>query len=210
MVLVTLILAACNKIYATQSGAMGSPASQFNSEIALAWFKLQLQLAKEAPGFSPPVASRAFAYAGVALYEAIVPGMPTHQSLAGQLNGLTTAPQHEANAGYHWPTVANSALASIVKRLYANAPPWEIAAITSLEEQYNRQFRARLCSRSRYFPKNFSRSLNKFFARDSKAAPCRSGPTTRCFFTMPQTQTPSSRHNTFSSVGISTRFLFCS
>jgi hypothetical protein len=35
--------------------------------------------------FAPPVASRAFAYAGITLYEAMVPGMPGYRSLEGQL-----------------------------------------------------------------------------------------------------------------------------
>jgi hypothetical protein len=43
--------------------------------------------------FSPPQASRAYAYAGVAAYEALVPSHDsTHQTLAGQLNGLEPVP----------------------------------------------------------------------------------------------------------------------
>src|SRR5918996_1211176 len=39
--------------------------------------------------FSPPQASRAYAYASVAAYEALRPGYPAYRTLAGQLNGLT-------------------------------------------------------------------------------------------------------------------------
>ena len=43
--------------------------------------------------FSPPQASRAYAYANVAAYEALVPSHDsTHQTLAGQLNGLAPLP----------------------------------------------------------------------------------------------------------------------
>ncbi|WP_211214092.1 vanadium-dependent haloperoxidase [Salisaeta longa] len=42
--------------------------------------------------FSPPQASRAFAYTSVAAYEALQHGDPAYQSLAGQLNGLTPVP----------------------------------------------------------------------------------------------------------------------
>jgi len=38
--------------------------------------------------FSPPVASRIYAYSSIAAYEALVPGHPELQSLAGQLNQL--------------------------------------------------------------------------------------------------------------------------
>jgi len=51
--------------------------------------QLALQLVRQTFGYSPPVAARAFGYIGVTLYEAVVPGMPDYQSLAGQLNGLT-------------------------------------------------------------------------------------------------------------------------
>jgi hypothetical protein len=94
-------------------------ASQFKSAVPLAWFKLQLKLVKESPGFSPPVASRAFGYSGVTLYEAVVPGIPAHQSLASQLNGLTRLPQCDSTNEHHWPAVANAVL-SLTKRLFAN------------------------------------------------------------------------------------------
>ncbi|MEL6944827.1 MAG: phosphatidic acid phosphatase, partial [Bacteroidota bacterium] len=43
--------------------------------------------------FSPPVASRIYAYSSIAAYEALQQGYPEYQSLAGQLNGLESLPQ---------------------------------------------------------------------------------------------------------------------
>ncbi len=105
------------------------------AEVAFAWFDLQLQLAQTTPGFSPPVVSRAFAYTGVTLYEALVPGAEQYQTLAGQLNGLTELPQPSPGVRYHWPTVANSALATITRFMYPNASAENKAAIDAL---YNR------------------------------------------------------------------------
>jgi hypothetical protein len=51
--------------------------------------------------FSPPQASRAYAYASVAAYEAIRPGYASHQTLAGQLNGLTEIPAPPADSEYY-------------------------------------------------------------------------------------------------------------
>jgi len=65
-----------------------SPAQLAAGQVAVDWLALQLKLTKETPGFSPPVAARAFGYAGVALYESVVGGMPSSRSLVGQLNGL--------------------------------------------------------------------------------------------------------------------------
>ena len=43
--------------------------------------------------FSPPLASRAHAYASIAAYEALVPAFPQYRSLAGQLNELLPVPE---------------------------------------------------------------------------------------------------------------------
>lgn len=43
--------------------------------------------------FSPPVASRIYAYVSIAGYEALRPGYPGYSSLGGQLNGLNAVPQ---------------------------------------------------------------------------------------------------------------------
>lgn len=50
--------------------------------------------------FSPPVASRIYAYASVASYEVIAQNNPQYISLAGQLNGLTEIPKAEGEISY--------------------------------------------------------------------------------------------------------------
>jgi hypothetical protein len=110
-------------------------ASAYTAEVPLRWFELALELVRTTPGFSPPVASRAFGYAGVALYEALVPGMPGRGSLAGQLNDLGRPPGPSDRA-YHWPTVANRALASILRSLFPTAVAESAAAIDELERRF--------------------------------------------------------------------------
>ena len=112
-------------------------AQDYSADVATTWFELQLKLVQETPGFTPPVASRAFGYSAVALYESIVPGMPEYQSLAGQLNALEALPQPEPNLFYDWPTVANSALATITRRLYPTATEENQSAINALEAGFN-------------------------------------------------------------------------
>jgi hypothetical protein len=46
--------------------------------------------------FSPPVASRIYAYSHLAAYEALLPAYPTYQSMAGQLRDFKPSPQPEA------------------------------------------------------------------------------------------------------------------
>ena len=63
--------------------------------------------------FSPPQASRVYAYASVAAYEAVAAGRPDYESLAGQLNGLEPAPQPEAGAEYSFPLAGLHALLTV-------------------------------------------------------------------------------------------------
>ena len=115
-----------------------------DAAVAITWFELYLRLIQETPGFSPPVASRALGYAGVTLYESVVPGMPDYQTLVGQLNGLTQLPQADRGQTYHWPTTANSALASITRNLFANATSANMGAIDALEEMIAAPYRAEI------------------------------------------------------------------
>jgi hypothetical protein len=110
-------------------------ASAYTAEVPLRWFDLALELVRTTPGFSPPVASRAFGYAGVALYEALTPGMPGRRSLAGQLNDLGRPPG-ASDPAYHWPTVANRALASILRSLFPTAVAESAAVIDELERRF--------------------------------------------------------------------------
>lgn len=55
--------------------------------------------------YSPPVASRTYAYVCIAGYEAALPGNPLYRSLAGQLHGLKPLPQPQQGKEYS-PTLA--------------------------------------------------------------------------------------------------------
>jgi hypothetical protein len=110
------------------------PASAYTAEVPAAWFEIALQLVRTTPGFSAPVAARAFGYAGVTLYEALAPGMPDRRSLAGQLNDLSAPPAPSGRA-HHWTTVANSALAVLLRLLFPTAPADGAAAIDDLERR---------------------------------------------------------------------------
>jgi hypothetical protein len=67
--------------------------------------------------FSPPVASRIYAYSSIAAYEALQPGFPEYQSLAGQLNGLEPAPQPQPGAEYCFPLAGVHAFLIVGKAL---------------------------------------------------------------------------------------------
>ena len=107
----------------------------YGAATAVRWYELSLTLVRETPGFTPPVASRAFGYMGVALYETVQPGLPGHRSLRGQLNELEIVPRVSWWAAYHWPSAANAALASLLRQLFPTASPANLSAIDALEEE---------------------------------------------------------------------------
>ncbi len=67
--------------------------------------------------FAPPISARIYAYSAIAGYEALVPGFPEYQSLAGQLNGLKPSPQPEAGKEYCFPLASANAMLTVGKQL---------------------------------------------------------------------------------------------
>ncbi len=94
------------------------------------WYKLMLELVRHTPTYSPPVASRAFAYVGVTAYEAVAGGSTNLRSLSGQLNGLEPAPQPAA-ADHDDAVVLNAALTEVIGRLFSNTGPTGQRAMAS-------------------------------------------------------------------------------
>jgi hypothetical protein len=92
-------------------------------EVLRMWYKVSLELARHTPTYSPPVASRTFAYLSVTAFEAAAGGAGGLNSLAGQLNGLQSLPLREAGEEYDEAAVMNAALETAVKSLYSNTGP---------------------------------------------------------------------------------------
>src|ERR1700752_3093408 len=67
--------------------------------------------------FSPPVASRIYAYMSIAGYEAAIPEDPKYRSFAGQLTGLEALPQPEKGAEYCYPLASVQAMLKVGRTL---------------------------------------------------------------------------------------------
>jgi hypothetical protein len=118
---------------ATPPAVAAPPASSYSAAVATDWFALDLQLAQQTPGMSPPVAARALGYLGLTLYESVVPGMPQNRSLSGQLNELESLPWAQPDEPLHWPTVANAAMAAMTRIMFPTASAENKARIDLLE-----------------------------------------------------------------------------
>ncbi|HEV7347451.1 vanadium-dependent haloperoxidase [Telluribacter sp.] len=145
-------------------------ADKYSSEVAEKWAALTLKLTRTTPGFSPPVASRALGYAGLTLYEAVVPGLPDYKSLAGQLNGLQALPAIEAGQTYNWALSANAAQAEILKNLYPTTSAANKVTLDSLKAalrtDYAVEEAAEVVERSEAFGKAIAAAIFEWSKRD--------------------------------------------
>jgi hypothetical protein len=108
----------------------------FSADTAVEWIQT-LYDRVQADAVNAPQASRLYGYAGVALYEAVVNGMPANRSLAGQLNGLTELPLPEPGRVYDWPTAAAASLRTVMSGLMS------ADSATAFQTLYDEQIAAR-------------------------------------------------------------------
>ena len=112
----------------------------YSSDVVVKWMDMQLQLMKTATGIPNVAFARHYAYSGIALYEAVVPGMPAYQSLSGQLQGLSGLPQTGPGFAYYWPGSANAALAYITRYMFATTSAANKVSIDSLENALTAEY----------------------------------------------------------------------
>lgn len=117
--------------------------TELSADVTYDWIDLQLELTKSTPGFTAPVAARAFGYTGLGLYESLRYGMQGYRSMAGQVSDFsaTVLPEAEATKAYNWGAVANTTMAALLRGLYPNATDANKAAITALEEEYATKYK---------------------------------------------------------------------
>jgi membrane-associated phospholipid phosphatase len=107
-------------------------AEDLSSDIAVEWMQLIYDRARE-DAISAPAASRLYGYAGVTLYESILPGMPNNFTLFGQVNGFPTVPYPAQEDGvFDWISVANGALSTVMTGLFEQYSEDSVQAFADL------------------------------------------------------------------------------
>ena len=115
------------------------PPDRFPSDVASVWFDHLYEVIRS-EATAPPPASRIYGISAVSLYEAMAPRSRGNRPLVGQLNALTWVPAPRPHKKYHWPAVANAALARTIRGLFPTLKPENAAAITALEHAFFAQF----------------------------------------------------------------------
>jgi len=91
--------------------------TEHDPKIANDWMMLTYELVRD-ENLNAPEASRVYAYTGIALYEAVSPGIPGSFSIGGQIEGLGMLPFPEPGLIMDYPAAANASLHTVVTGLF--------------------------------------------------------------------------------------------
>ncbi len=131
--------------FATQSNNSSARAlphtKQYPADVATAWFNLLANIAKTKP-YVPAPSLRIFAYSGLALYESVVPGMPSYQSMYKYLTGNSI--EFDKKKDYYWPACANAAIARISSLIMQNYAAPNLTQVQALENSLNSSYQSQV------------------------------------------------------------------
>ncbi|MDP9435749.1 MAG: hypothetical protein M3P93_11375, partial [Actinomycetota bacterium] len=110
------VLAVTNLPAAPAAAATSRLARHHGPGAAAAWLRTLYRVVA-AEALTPPAAARAYACCAVAMYEALLPSMPQHRSLAGQLNALEPVPGSGPGVALDPPAVLAAAVLATAQRV---------------------------------------------------------------------------------------------
>jgi hypothetical protein len=151
----------------------------FSSDALLRWMDFQLELYKaNVASVGGPSGMRLMAYTSIAAYESVVPGMPSYQSLSGQLTDMPAMPETLPGHAYYWPECLNAAMSYISKNLLppVTKTPEQIAVINNFEALLHNEFvnqgaNAQLLDRSAAFGRQVAEKIVQWSTTDRAAWP---------------------------------------
>ena len=115
--------------------------SYYSSDVLDKWMTMQLRLMRNSTGIANHAFSRHFAYAGVAAFESLRPGLHGQPlQWSDKWNSLTGLPVVNHSKKYYYPANVNAAMAAFNKAMFPNASAADKTAIDSLEAALNQEF----------------------------------------------------------------------
>ncbi len=93
--------------------------AQFDTDLlATRWYECATDCMEQYPSIADPIAARIYAYMGIALYQALVPGMPGSRSVEEIIPELRGLPYPDTIGNrYHWLLAANTAIAELLRQM---------------------------------------------------------------------------------------------
>ena len=115
--------------------------ANYPADVANAWMQLHIKLTRTTTGYNSVVSDRSFGYAGITLYESLVPAMPGAKDLLSQIGGSPVVPDKNRDQ-YFWPASLNAAMAMLTRDFFESTSDANKATIDSLEAAYNLTFQS--------------------------------------------------------------------
>jgi hypothetical protein len=149
----------------------GTPAVELEPQVLVDWIQL-LYDRVEAEAVSAPGAARLYAYAGIAGYESVRPGIADAFSMSGQLNAMPEMPYPDPELEYDWIASANGAMSTVIAGLFPDSPD-TLKAVSMLRERQikSRQSKveADVLERSTAFGDSIGAAIMEWVAMDNFA-----------------------------------------
>lgn len=121
--------------------AKQSKAKHESADVVLGWYRYVANLQRPiAPQPSPLVMTRIFGYIGVALYEAVRPGIKHGETLSNLLYQMPQMPAANTDKPYLWGASANAALARLFSQFLPGLTDADKASIAAREQTYRNGF----------------------------------------------------------------------
>ena len=117
--------------------------------------------------FSPPVASRIYGYATLAGYEAMIPGQPQYESVAGKLRKFTAAPRPEPGQEYCFPLASTKAFLTVGRALTFSADMFDEYEKTFFEQYHEMGIPDEVFERSVAYGETVAKHVLEFAGKDS-------------------------------------------
>ena len=108
------------------------------SSIATDWMET-IRAIVQSEGKNPPQASRIYAYASIAMYEAIVPGMGGYRSLGGQIPGMSPLAKKIKTGKVDYNLAVNETMHQVALQIFGTLKPQNIILVENLYNQYKNE-----------------------------------------------------------------------
>ncbi|MCE7058753.1 vanadium-dependent haloperoxidase [Dyadobacter sp. CY343] len=116
--------------------------------------------------FKPPVASRIYSYSFLAAYEALAPGYPEYQSLAGQLVKFTAPPKPDSSLAYCFPLASIRAFTSVGRTLTFSGDMWDKYEKGLFEKYQNMGIPEEVYERSLAYGDSVAKHVMQYSSKD--------------------------------------------
>lgn len=169
MITLGVVLALPIQVGAAALQSKSVPASQLSGTPAADWMQLVYKRVF-AEKVSAPAGGRLYAYAGIALHEAVVPGIEGGKSLSGQVTDLPPMPAIDDTVAYDWIASMAGAMSIVVPGIFPGSADTQQAVQLLHDQQINdrkRDLDAAIVDRSDAYGQSVGKAIMDWEAKDN-------------------------------------------